>query len=102
MSLVNPFVVVSAAAFISITGADAQQSDGTAANPYRVMLIPPDGGTKADFQPVFNEVTQAAGIHFDTKEVQTYCHGGTILVVIFLAVFVLDQVSARVRARLIG
>ncbi|MDZ4136873.1 MAG: phosphonate ABC transporter, permease protein PhnE, partial [Paracoccaceae bacterium] len=31
-----------------------------------------------------------------------YGHVGTILTVIFLAVFVLDQVSARLRARLIG
>jgi phosphonate transport system permease protein len=36
---------------------------------------------------------------YDTFE---YGHVGTILLVIFLTVFVLDQVSARVRARLIG
>lgn len=36
---------------------------------------------------------------YDTFE---YGHVGTILLVIFLTVFVLDQVSARLRARLIG
>lgn len=36
---------------------------------------------------------------YDTFE---YGHVGTILLVIFLTVFVLDQISARVRARLIG
>jgi phosphonate transport system permease protein len=36
---------------------------------------------------------------YDTFE---YGHVGTILLVIFLTVFVLDQVAAKLRARLIG
>jgi phosphonate transport system substrate-binding protein len=76
MSLLKTFVAAATATLISITGAAAQQADGTAANPYRVMLVPADGGTedgtKADFQPVFNAVTQATGIHFDIKVGQTY------------------------------
>ncbi len=76
MSLLKTLVVATAATFISITGALAQQADGSAANPYRVMLVPADGGTedgtKADFKPVFDAVTQTTGIHFDIKVGQTY------------------------------
>jgi len=76
MSLLKTFVAAAAATLISITGAVAQQADGSAGNPYRVMLVPADGGTedgtKADFQPVFDAVTQTTGIHFDIKVGQTY------------------------------
>jgi phosphonate transport system substrate-binding protein len=76
MSLLKTFVVATAATVISITGALAQQADGTAGNPYRVMLVPADGGTedgtRADFKPVFDAVTQTTGIHFDIKVGQTY------------------------------
>jgi phosphonate transport system substrate-binding protein len=76
MSLLKTFVVATAATVISITGALAQQADGTAGNPYRVMLVPADGGTedgtRADFQPVFDAVTQTTGIQFDIKVGQTY------------------------------
>jgi len=54
MSLLKTFVVAAAATAISITAAFAQQADGSAANPYRVMLVPADGGTedgtRADFK----------------------------------------------------
>lgn len=76
MSLLKTFVVATAATLISITGAAAQQADGTASNPYRVMLVPADGGTedgtKADFKPVFDAVTQTTGLHFDIKVGQSY------------------------------
>ncbi|GAB4276504.1 MAG: hypothetical protein Kow0013_30200 [Pararhodobacter sp.] len=76
MSLLKTFVAAAAATLITITGAAAQQADGSAANPYRVMLVPADGGTedgtKADFKPVFDAVTQTTGIHFDIKVGQTY------------------------------
>jgi phosphonate transport system substrate-binding protein len=76
MSLLKTFVAAAAATLISITGAVAQQADGTVGNPYRVMLIPADGGTedgtKADFKPVFDAVTQTTGINFDIKVGQTY------------------------------
>ncbi|CAM5545665.1 hypothetical protein FALB51S_04483 [Frigidibacter albus] len=47
----------------------------------------------------------AGGIGQELKgryDIFDYGHVGTILLVIFLTVFVLDQISARVRARLIG
>ena len=80
MSLLKTFVAAAAATVIGITGALAQQADGTAAKPYRVMLVPADGGTedgtKADFKPLFDAVTQATGLHFDIKVGQTY---GTVI-----------------------
>ncbi|SSC65142.1 phosphate/phosphite/phosphonate ABC transporter substrate-binding protein [Ciceribacter selenitireducens] len=76
MPLLKTFVAAAAATLITITGAAAQQAGGTAGNPYRVMLVPADGGTedgtKADFKPVFDAVTQTTGIHFDIKVGQTY------------------------------
>ncbi|CAM5545515.1 putative ABC transporter phosphonate/phosphite binding protein PhnD2 [Frigidibacter albus] len=76
MSLLKTLAVATAAVVMTITGAFAQQADGSAANPYRVMLVPADGGTedgtKADFKPVFDAVTASTGIHFDLKVGQTY------------------------------
>lgn len=76
MSILKTFVAAAAATFITITGATAQQADGTAGNPYRVMLVPADGGTedgtKADFKPLFDAVTQSTGLHFDIKVGQSY------------------------------
>ncbi len=50
--------------------------DGSAANPLRVVLIPADGGTedgtRKDFQPIFNAIKQATGLHFDIKVGQSY------------------------------
>lgn len=50
--------------------------DGSAAKPLRVVLVPADGGTedgtKKDFQPIFNAITQATGIAFDIKVGQSY------------------------------
>ena len=49
---------------------------GDAKNPLNVMLIPADGGTEsgtlADFQPVFNAVTKATGLHFTMRVGQSY------------------------------
>jgi len=54
----------------------AQQHDGTAAKPLRVILIPADGGTQdgtiRDFQPVFGAITQATGLRFDIRVGQNY------------------------------
>ncbi|MGX0904724.1 phosphonate transport system substrate-binding protein [Roseovarius sp. MBR-79] len=76
MSLLKTLVVAAAATAMSITAAFAQQADGSAANPYRVMLVPADGGTedgtRADFKPVFDAVTASTGLHFDIKVGQTY------------------------------
>ena len=76
MSMLKTLVAAAAATAIGITGALAQQADGSAANPYRVMLVPADGGTedgtRADFQPLFDAVTQATGLHFDIRVGQSY------------------------------
>lgn len=76
MSLLKTFVAAATATLIATTGALAQQADGSAGNPYRVMLVPADGGTedgtRADFKPVFDAVTTATGLHFDIKVGQTY------------------------------
>jgi phosphonate transport system substrate-binding protein len=49
---------------------------GAADNPLRVLLIPADGGTedgtRADFLPLFNAITQTSGIHFDVQTGQSY------------------------------
>lgn len=54
----------------------AQQNDGSAAKPLRVVLIPADGGTedgtKKDFQPIFSAIEQAYGLKFDIKVGQSY------------------------------
>lgn len=53
-----------------------QAQEGSAAKPLRVVLIPADGGTedgtKKDFLPVFNAVSQATGLQFDLKVGQSY------------------------------
>ena len=78
MSLLKTFIAAAAATLLSITGVAAQQADGSAANPYRVMLVPADGGTedgtRADFKPLFDAVTQATGLHFDIKVGQSYAN----------------------------
>ncbi len=54
----------------------AAPNDGSAAKPLRVVLIPADGGTedgtKKDFQPVFDAISQHTGLKFDIKVGQSY------------------------------
>lgn len=54
----------------------AASNDGSEAKPLRVILIPADGGTedgtKKDFQPIFNAVSQFTGLKFDIKVGQSY------------------------------
>jgi phosphonate transport system substrate-binding protein len=56
--------------------ASAWPRDGSPGKPLAVMLIPADGGTeggtKADFLPLFNAVTQTQGLHFDVRVGQSY------------------------------
>ena len=51
-------------------------ADGSKADPLQVMLIPADGGTAdgtiADFQPIFNAISKAHGIHFTISVGQSY------------------------------
>ncbi|CAM5552432.1 hypothetical protein FALB51S_00058 [Frigidibacter albus] len=76
MSLLKTLVVATAAVAMTITAAVAQQADGSAANPYRVMLVPADGGTedgtRADFQPLFDAVSQSTGLNFEIRVGQSY------------------------------
>jgi len=50
--------------------------DGSKARPFRVMLVPADGGTedgtKADYLPIFNAVSRMTGYSFDVKVGQSY------------------------------
>jgi phosphonate transport system substrate-binding protein len=50
--------------------------DGSAGKPLAVMLIPADGGTeggtKADFLPLFDAITKTEGLHFDVRVGQSY------------------------------
>lgn len=68
--------IAAAAAIVAAPAAAQQLPDGSAAQPYRVMLVPADGGTedgtKADFQPLFDAVTKTTGINFDIRVGQTY------------------------------
>ena len=61
------FVSIVSAAALAVSAAShhglAHAQEGSAAKPLRVVLIPADGGTedgtKKDFLPVFNAVSQA-------------------------------------------
>lgn len=50
--------------------------DGSKAHPFRVILVPADGGTedgtKADFLPIFNAVSRMTDLHFDVRVGQSY------------------------------
>ncbi len=81
MNLKNPLrgtflaVALAAAAALPSIGF-AQQGDGSAAKPLRVVLVPADGGTedgtKKDFQPIFSAIEQTYGLKFDIKVGQSY------------------------------
>lgn len=76
MKIMKLLAATVAAAGLFAGTAVAQLADGSAAKPFRVMLVPADGGTedgtKADFKPVFDAVTKSTGLHFDIKVGQTY------------------------------
>jgi phosphonate transport system substrate-binding protein len=67
---------LTAAAFSPLPALAQAQHDGSSARPLRVVLIPADGGTedgtRKDFQPIFNAITQATGLTFDIKVGQSY------------------------------
>jgi phosphonate transport system substrate-binding protein len=50
--------------------------DGSKARPFRVMLVPADGGTedgtRADFVPVFSAISRMTDLHFDIRVGQSY------------------------------
>ncbi|PFG52368.1 phosphonate transport system substrate-binding protein [Marinobacter sp. LV10R520-4] len=51
-------------------------NDGSSDRPLRVVLIPADGGTedgsRKDFEPIFNAVSEATGLNFELKVGQSY------------------------------
>lgn len=60
---------------VSVPGAQSMP-DGSKARPFRVMLVPADGGTedgtKADFVPVFGAISRMTDLHFDIRVGQSY------------------------------
>jgi len=54
----------------------AAANDGSSDRPLRVVLIPADGGTedgtRKDFEPIFNAVSEATGLSFEIKVGQSY------------------------------
>ena len=58
------------------TGVVQWPRDGSRDKPLEVMLIPADGGTeggtKADFLPLFNAITETQGLFFDVRVGQSY------------------------------
>lgn len=78
-SIRRKLLTVAIAGLAAITlplAAHAQQNDGSAAKPLRVVLVPADGGTedgtKKDFQPIFTAIEQATGLKFDLTVGQSY------------------------------
>lgn len=68
-------VITAIALFGSATVA-AAANDGSSDRPLRVVLIPADGGTedgtRKDFEPIFNAVSEATGLAFELKVGQSY------------------------------
>jgi phosphonate transport system substrate-binding protein len=65
-----------AAASLALPAAAQSLNDGSKERPYRVVLVPADGGTqdgtRADFQPLFNAVARMTGRHFNLTVAQSY------------------------------
>jgi len=59
-----------------VTSTIARLPDGSVGRPLRVMLVPADGGTedgtRADFEPLFNAITDHYGLHFEIRVGQSY------------------------------
>ncbi|TVR39649.1 MAG: phosphate/phosphite/phosphonate ABC transporter substrate-binding protein [Planctomycetota bacterium] len=71
------FLITTAIALMASFAMSALADErGSAQNPLRVMLIPADGGTedgtRADYEPLFNAITQHHGIHFNIRVGQSY------------------------------
>lgn len=68
-------VLVLMLGMVGVPGAQSMP-DGSKARPFRVMLVPADGGTedgtKADFVPVFGAISRMTDLHFDIRVGQSY------------------------------
>lgn len=61
--------------YTSSVVAGSDLPDGSVDRPLRVMLVPADTGadtTKDDFQPIFNAITKAHGVHFELRAGSSY------------------------------
>jgi len=72
----HAILAVLASIALSFTAPATAQRDGSPKKPLRVLLIPADGGTedgtKADFQPLFDAMSQSTGLHFEVHTGQSY------------------------------
>lgn len=68
--------LIAAIVLLGPASAIAAANDGSRDRPLRVVLVPADGGTedgtRRDFQPIFNAVSNATGLQFDLKVGQSY------------------------------
>lgn len=68
--------VITAIAMLGSAAAVSAADDGSDDKPLRVVLIPADGGTedgtRKDFEPIFNAVSEATGLNFELKVGQSY------------------------------
>lgn len=68
--------VVTAIAMLGSAAAMAAANDGSSDRPLRVVLIPADGGTedgtRKDFEPIFNAISEVTGLNFEIKVGQSY------------------------------
>jgi phosphonate transport system substrate-binding protein len=66
---------IAAACLAAPAGAQSLR-DGSQRQPFRVVLVPADGGTedgtRADFAPLFAAITQQTGLHFELRVGQSY------------------------------
>lgn len=68
--------VITAIAMLGSAAAMAAANDGSSDRPLRVVLIPADGGTedgtRKDFEPIFNAISEATDLNFELKVGQSY------------------------------
>lgn len=76
MSLPRLLAAATAAVMLALPAAAQQMADGSSARPFRVTLVPADGGTedgtKADFKPLFDAISRTTGMNFELRVGQTY------------------------------
>jgi phosphonate transport system substrate-binding protein len=68
--------VITAIAMLGSAAVMAAANDGSSDRPLRVVLIPTDGGTedgtRKDFEPIFNAISEATNLNFELKVGQSY------------------------------
>lgn len=68
--------LITAIAMLGSAAAMAAANDGSSDRPLRVVLVPADGGTedgtRKDFQPIFNAISEVTDLNFELKVGQSY------------------------------